>query len=242
MILHDWQADYGHYRTLGREQWAWEFLRRNPDYQADYQRFIAIWRALEADYGAPPARDFLRWKADPRAYGPLPGESDGALDGATGELCTGDDERVFIECWLGAKWGFHKFPPDPRLDTPGREALSFRPPPPAPPREAQDPYRLDFAFDLSLPLAPQLDSARLRLASRVAELRRAGLAAPRAVANECAHWQTLLRVLDADAAGVPTAQRIAAGLIEDEGHGARLRAQALAMTRAGYRDILRLAD
>ena len=39
---------------LTRDQWAWEFLRRNPDYQRDYRAFIAIWRALEADYGAPP--------------------------------------------------------------------------------------------------------------------------------------------------------------------------------------------
>ncbi len=51
-------------------QWAWEFLRRNPEYQADYREFISTWRALEAVYGAAPQRDFQRWQRDPRATRP----------------------------------------------------------------------------------------------------------------------------------------------------------------------------
>jgi hypothetical protein len=27
---------------LTRDQWAWEFLRRNPDYRADYRQFIGL--------------------------------------------------------------------------------------------------------------------------------------------------------------------------------------------------------
>ena len=42
---------YARCAGLTRDQWAWEFLRRNPDYRRDYRAFIAIWRALEADYG-----------------------------------------------------------------------------------------------------------------------------------------------------------------------------------------------
>ena len=121
--------------SLTRDQWAWEFLRRHPGYQADYRRFIAVWRALEADYGAPPHRDFARWKRDPRAYGPLPG--DDGLDAARGELCTVDDDRVLLECWMGAKWGFYKFPLDPaRTTAPGPDELAWRPPPAAEPRGA----------------------------------------------------------------------------------------------------------
>lgn len=67
--MSDQQDAYSHCTGLTRDQWAWEFLRRNPDYQADFRRFIALWQALEADYGAPPNRDFQRWKRDPRAYG-----------------------------------------------------------------------------------------------------------------------------------------------------------------------------
>ncbi|MBW8328261.1 MAG: hypothetical protein K0M48_03620, partial [Thiobacillus sp.] len=140
---------YSYCASLTRDQWAWEFLRRNPDYQRDYQAFIAIWRALEADYGTPPNRDFSRWKRDPRAYGPLPGDDELATPG--GELCTVDDDRVLLECWMGAKWGFHKFPLDPACIAPAPDELSWRPPP-QPDVPAEPPYRLDLTFDLSLPL------------------------------------------------------------------------------------------
>lgn len=216
---------YAYCAGLTRDQWAWEFLRRNPDYRADYRRFIVLWQALEADYGAPPARDFQRWKQDPRAYGPLPGEAE--LAAPSGELCVGDDERVLIECWMGAKWGFYKFPIDPeRSVPPGPDELSWRPPP-QPASPIGEPYRLDVSFDLSLPLPPQLEAARFRLVSRASELRRRGLAAPMTVANQRARWTRMLRLLDGDEA-------------QNEENAALLD-EARAMVRAGYLDILRLA-
>ncbi len=159
---------YAYCATLTRDQWAWEFLRRNPQYQADYTQFIAIWRALEADYGAPPNRDFTRWKQDPRAYGPLDAATTETLNPISGDLCIGEDDRVFIECWMGAKWGFHKFPLDPERVVPGPDELSWRPPPQSD-VEVGEPYRLDIRFDLSLPLPPQLDAAKFRLVCRGAE-------------------------------------------------------------------------
>lgn len=216
--------DYAHCTALTRDQWAWEFMRRNPDYQADYRRFITLWRALEADYGIPPQRDFTRWKQDPRAYGPLPGDTELAAPG--GELCTVDDDRVLLECWMGAKWGFYKFPLDPACSIPpGPDALSWRPPPVLP-KDAV--YRLDISFDLSLPLPPQLDAAKFRLVRRAAELRRQGLAAPRTVANQRASWTRMLRLLDGDEA--PNAENAA------------LLSEAQVMAERGYRDILHLAD
>jgi hypothetical protein len=216
---------YAHCAALTRDQWAWEFLRRNPDYQRDYRAFIAIWRALEADYGAPPKRDFSRWKLDPRAYGPLPGDAELAAPG--GELCTVDDERVLLECWMGAKWGFHKFPLDPERIAPVSDELSWRPPaqPDAP---AEPPYRLDLTFDLSLPLPPQLEAAKFRLVSRAAELRRQGFAAPKTVANQRARWIAMLRLLDGDA--------------EPDADSAELLDEARALVAGGHFEILRLAD
>jgi hypothetical protein len=213
--------DYAHCASLTRDQWAWEFLRRNPAYQADYRQFIALWHALEADYGAPPHRDFPRWKLDPRAYGPLPGAA--ALGSPSGELCLGDNEQVLLECWMGAKWGFYKFPLDPARTAPGTDELSWRPPPQADaPVEA--PWRLDLAFDLSLPLPPQLEAAKFRLVSRAAELRRQGHAMPRSVANQREHWAALLRQLDGIDPPEPA-----------------LMEAAHTMAAGGYRDILRLA-
>ena len=213
---------YSYCASLTRDQWAWEFLRRNPDYQLDYRAFIAIWRALEADYGAPPNRDFSKWKRDPRAYGPLPGDAE-----LSGELCTVDDDRVLLECWMGAKWGFHKFPLDPARTAPAPDELSWRPPP-QPDTPVEQPYRVDLTFDLSLPLPPQLDAAKFRLVSRAAELRRQGLAAPKTVANQRERWIAMLRLLD----GAAVADTDSADLLDE--------AQTLAA--GGYREILRLAQ
>lgn len=213
---------------LTRDQWAWEFLRRNPDYRDDYRRFMEIWRTLEAAYGAPPQRDFQRWKRDPRAYGPLPGN--GELAAPTGELCVVEDDRVLLECWMGAKWGFYKFPLDPAHGAPSPDELSWRPPSPLEPRSTDDPLRVDITFDLALPLPPQLDAAKFRLVGRAAELRRTGVSAPLTVANQRAHWSALLRVLDAAAAGESL-----------NANGAALLDEARTMTQRGYLDILRLA-
>jgi hypothetical protein len=219
---------YAHCARLTRDQWACEFLRRNPDYRRNYQAFIAIWRALEADYGTPPQRDFSRWKRDPRAYGPLPGDAE--LVTPSGELCMVDDDRVLLECWMGAKWGFHKFPLDPARTTPAPDELSWRPPP-QPDTPVDAPYRLDISFDLSLPLPQQLEAAKFRLISRAAELRRQGLAAPKTVADQRSRWMRLLSLLDAEAAGEEVAETDAPLLHE-----------AKAMARDGYLGILRLAD
>ncbi|MBZ0069053.1 MAG: DUF6499 domain-containing protein [Thiobacillus sp.] len=214
--------------TLTRDQWAWEFLRRNPDYQSDYRQFITLWRALEAEYGAPPHRDFVRWKQDPRAYGPLDHSASETLDNVSGDLCVGEDDRVFIECWMGAKWGFHKFPVDPARVAPGPDELSWRPPPALEPRPDGDPYRLDIAFDLSLPLPPQLEAAKFRLVSRTSELRRTGLTAPITVASQRTHWTGMLRLLD--------------GVAAPDAESASLLDEARALVAGGYQELLRLAD
>lgn len=223
--MSDQQDAYSYCTGLTRDQWAWEFLRRNPDYRRDYQAFIAIWRALEADYGAPPNRDFSRWKRDPRAYGPLPGEAE--LAAPSGELCVGDDDRVMLECWMGAKWGFHKFPLDPARSAPAPDELSWRPPP-QPDAPADAPYRLDLTFDLSLPLPPQLEAAKFRLVSRAAELRRQGFAAPKTVANQRERWTAMLCLLD--------------GVAAPDTDTADLLGEAQALVKGSYREILRLAE
>lgn len=216
---------YAYCDTLTRDQWAWEFLRRNPDYRRDYLAFITLWRALEAAYGAPPNRDFSRWKRDPRAYGPLPGNAE--LATPSGEQCTVDDERVLLECWMGAKWGFYKFPLDPARVAPAPNELSWRPPPAPATRSTADPYRLDIAFDLSLPLPPQLEAAKFRLVSRASDLRRIGLAAPKTVANQRERWTAMRHLLDGAAA--PVAETT------------ELLGEVRTLVIGGYREILRLA-
>lgn len=205
-------------QTLDIGQWAWEFLRRNPDYQNDYREFITIWQALEAEYGAPPSRDFFRWKNDPRASRPAwdPSQS-------TGAACTTDDEdKQLIECWMGAKWGFYQFPQNPALAAWELEsAINWRPAPgfrfDRPAHQGTD---AQLVFDLTLPLPAQLESAKQWLISKQAAMRRQGVAAPRTLQNQQAHWIKLLEALDSQSG--------------------KLLQEAREMARHGYREILYL--
>jgi hypothetical protein len=134
---------------------------------------------------------------------------------------------VLLECWMGAKWGFHKFPLDPDRIAPAPDELSWRPPPPSD-GAVEAPYRVDITFDLSLPLPPQLEAAKFRLVSRAAELRRQDLAAPKSVANQRARWTTMLCLLD----GAAVADADAPDLL----------GEAQALVEGGYRELLRLAE
>lgn len=199
-------------------QWAWEFLRRNPAYQADYREFIQTWQALEADYGAPPHRDFPRWKNDPRASRPA---WDPAL--GTGAACVTDEEdKQLIECWMGAKWGFYQFPQDPHLAAWQLESpVNWRPPPGYRfDRPALSASEMQLTFDLALPLPAQLEAAKTWLAGRQAALRRQGQAVPHSLMNRRGYWAELLAAWDGQS-------------------GARLD-EARAMVERGYREIPRL--
>lgn len=199
-------------------QWAWEFLRRNTDYQADYREFIATWQALEAEYGAPPNRDFSNWKNDPRASRPA-----WDPEQMTGAACTTDDEdRQLIECWMGAKWGFYQFPQNPALPAWELESpVNWRPAPGFRfDRPVESGTDAQLVLDLTLPLPAQLEAAKQWLIGRQAALKRQGLAAPRTLQNQRDHWARLLNALDTNSG--------------------ELLEEAQKMTRSGYREILHL--
>ncbi len=218
-------------------EWAWQFLRRNPGYQSDYAWFIATWRALEADYGAPPQRDFFRWRQDPRAW-----RAETELGACAADACPGEADQVLIECWMGAKWGLRKFPPDPALERPEpgveldwreqalavREVAAIEDP-------SSEPGTLTLAFDLGLPLAAQLDDARVRLVARRRALERAGALPERTVRAAGPRWTCWLRLLDGAAAGAKL-DELAAALRLDDAAGELVKARA--MTISGYRRIL----
>ncbi len=235
----DWQ-DAGGYEfepPLTRAEWAWQFLRRNPEYRADYAWFIATWRALEADYGAPPRRDFFRWRQDERAW-----RAESEIAGCGAETCPGENEQVLIECWMGAKWGFAKFPIDPEVvrPAPGLE-LDWR----APSLEVTEvlpgeesscpPETMALVFDLALPLAPQLDLARIRLVARQRTLEKTGRLPARSLRAASASWTRWLRLLDGAAVGA-SVQELARVL--QLGDPAAELETARRMTTSGYRRIL----
>jgi len=235
VIHRNWRRleEYDFCDALTREQWAWEFLRRNRDYRREWRRFIETWRALEADYGRPPNRDFCAWKNDPRAW--VPAEECGEGD------CRIDGGKVLIECALGARWGFHKFPPDPADDDPvGEGRLTWRPLPPEPLPEAGQAWRpgletMALVFDLSLPLKSQLEQARRQLQMEAARRRRQGLV-PKRVATLKEEWKGLLRLIDAEAAD----ERADLFMLEPRGDADSQWRRARAMMNGGYLRILRL--
>jgi len=116
--------DYAIYQNSSPELIAWQFLRRNPDYQQDYSWFMSLWIQLETVYGAPPHRDFDSWKKDSRAYRSereiYNTENNSTNTSANSNVgdCASQDDNLLIECWMGSKWGFYKFPIDPKIENP----------------------------------------------------------------------------------------------------------------------------
>ena len=188
---------------LTREQWAWEFLRRNPGYRLAWAAFSDTWRDLEAAYGSPPHRDFPAWRLDPRAWVP-------ASECPEGE-CRIDQDKVLIECALGARFGFHKFPPDPADDDPvGAGRLTWRE---TPQDQVLDlgpgelaalgsmPALVALGFDLSRPLRGQLEQAKRYLQMVQRRRVRDGSVTLATVAGLGHQWTCALRLLDAEEAG-----------------------------------------
>lgn len=199
MIVPDWidENAYRFTKRLTASQWAWEFLRRNPAYRDQWQTFIMTWRELEAAYGKPSQRDIAAWKRDPRAWVPA--------KECAGSDCKVDGDKVLIECALGARWGFYKFPPDPADDDPvGEGRLTWREVESVPclvgvdencHRESVE--NVQVSFDLALPLVAQLLSAKRQLQIEQRRRIKSGLIlSPRITA----HGESLrrqLRLLDA---------------------------------------------
>lgn len=212
------QQHYRHTQTLDAKGWAWELLRRNPEYQQAYAEFIATWQALENDYGQRPQRDFFRWKQDPRAYQQAPqcrpGESIEQWQQRSGQDC------VLIECAFSARWGLKKFPPDPSLNAAQLgDKLDWQPLPQLAhiigPQDHDPLHQIDgqiaLGFDLRAPLRDQLEQAKRFLIARQRHLQKRQGLNLRSVASESPRWLNAIRLLDATQAQA-SPQQIAASL------------------------------
>jgi len=236
-------VDYAVTETLSLGQWGWEFLRRNRTYREDWVWFQSAWETLESRYGKPPNRNFQRWEADPLAWRQV-------MDDDCGE-CRIDQDSVLIECWMGAKWGFYKFPMSPDTDAPViGEQLTWRETDwPAVEVNAdcadylgEPVHKVALGFDLELPLRPQLETAKRYLQARQLRLRRTGECVARTLESQRGRWRLMLSLLDAQAAGVDDISlrnwlepRLATGEEFD-----LLCAEATALVSGDYRELLRI--
>ncbi len=238
-VIRDWkQADtYASMQHLSGAQWAWEFLRRNATYQLEWSAFNDVWQQLEAAYGRPPDRDFCAWKADPRAWVTVESCAEGD--------CRIDGDKVLIECALGARWGFYKFPPDPREDDPvGDERLTWRETrQPVGPIVAADvdwfaaPAHFALGFDLSLPLPDQIEQAKRILQAEQRRRLRAGLIRSPSAGRRAEEYRVMLRLLDAD--GVSASDDELASISQ---HWEHMLEHARSLQDAGYRHLPLLQD
>ena len=97
------------------------------------------------------------------------------------------------------------------------------------------PERVALGFDLGLPLEPQIEAARRKLATLRHALNRGGCLPPLTPARGAAIWTVWLRLLDGLGAGATEAELEAA-------LGPIRIADARAMACHGYRRILRMQD
>lgn len=236
----DWrkEADYAFTARLDAAGWAWQFLRRCPQYRTDFIWFATTWRMLEADYGEAPRRDFFHWRQDPRAW-----RAETEIAGCGTDVCPGENDQVLIECWMGAKWGFRKFPLDPAIDFP--EELAWREQPIGVEVISVEqiatlaPERIALAFDPSLPLDAQLDSARRELALIRHGLAKHNRLPPLTIRQGAPIWKTWLRLMDGLEAGARLPE---IGRELDLADPIKESGEAFVMRERGYRRILMLPD
>jgi hypothetical protein len=227
---------YAFTAQLNADQWAWEFLRRNPVYRQEWQAFIATWHELVACYGKPAQRDITAWNRDPRAW--VPAASCEQSD------CRVDGDKVLIECAMGARWGFYKFPPDPADDDPvGDNRLVWRPvtfdPPVLEIAEAvTDSDRFTaLVFDLELPLAVQLEQAKRHLQIEQRQRILAGSIKKPRISEHRDRLTLNLRLLDGVESNA-TREELCVLLDLSEHEFAQALEESLALRDEGYRQLL----
>jgi hypothetical protein len=182
----DWRkaAEYRFPRSLPNHRWAWEFLRRNPDYRKDWASVLARYLANPGDYFDPGqnAAQYAQQVSADDSWNPLP-----------------EHPNFFLPADESAKWSLCDIV-NPATDDPGFLAFDLqlggvlffkREGSPVHLGGAQYPWTF---FNLNLPSKPQLETARRMLA---AEQKRQGIN-PVLVKHHRKLWPRYLRLLDAE--------------------------------------------
>lgn len=216
----DWtkEADYPFDKDTPLAEWAWEFLRRNPSYRADFSEWQQRIEALKKD-------DPSGWKNSPEARvlvpEPLPGENMGPWAFRCAD--NGEKARILsLEQFYAERWGLKGRLADP--DKPWNKRIQFLPHSPYPRiiiTEAdvwgivsehetenggsvvavRDGVAL-IAIDLTANLDRQFRTAKNLLADNLSRLPPAP--STHSGRNRMDKWKRYLRVLDAEAVNAAT--------------------------------------
>jgi hypothetical protein len=199
--LPNWRnaAEYHFPPDFPAHRWAWEFLRRNPDYRKDWASVLARYLANPGDYFDPgqSAAQYAQQVSADDSWNPLP-----------------EHPNFYLPADESAKWSLYDMV-NPATDDPGFLAFNIqfgflffkREGAPVYPGGAQYPWAF---FNLNLPLKPQLETARRML---TAEQKRQGIN-PGQVKHHRKLWPRYVRLLDAEIDG-RTPTQTADGLVEE---------------------------
>jgi hypothetical protein len=178
------RTEYEFDDRLDRARWAWEFMRRNSEYRADYAESKAAWKAIPRDGHS----HIYRGESAERALAADElSRKLGAKWGQRGPIWDPSSDQV--PPWFGA------FPIEPDAD----EVDSYY-------RESepgglleQVPEFVTLTFDARMPIPPQLERA-----GAIIEARQLQVGTESTVNKGLYIWPTYLRLLDALEAGAST--------------------------------------
>lgn len=216
----DWQkiGDYNYTKNLGREGWAWEFLRRNPDYIDDYKTYRQTFFELESKYGPWNSADKEAWRKDPKSHFFVPGKNDGESITQWRERCyaSGCEPKIYcLESWHAKKWQLARmyspecpYSPQIQFTDPWPKIISYdslddyfyTPDEPHAPAQ-QVPEKCLLGFDLTLPIGRQLKEAKTILTKAQKCLQENKSIPSTKTKEHSALWDTYLRILDAKKTG-----------------------------------------
>jgi hypothetical protein len=247
----DWRtgAEYPDPRHTGVSQWAWEFLRRNPNYKADWRRYADTCERLRAKYGSkidgePTAFAFEREDVSACEYQPRRRvrESEAAW-----RRRVRNGSVMPLGHYYADKWGIDAAaPPDPSstafrafwLSSKGKvRVIRYKPA-----VRARSQILLHLEYDLTRPLQPQFSAAQRYLTEKQKKLIAQGVLDTRALgrARRGMDYLRYLRVLDGLEEGA-NASAIAQALFPGEDADSRDRkmrktiVEARRLRDSGYR-------
>ena len=204
--------EYPKRKSTSLVRFAWEFLRRNPDYQKDWAEYLSVCRDVIPEYD-PHVQlsddDAAKLESDQAFTRYNPPRLDGENEVSWLER-VGSGSELSLPDWYAEKWGLVTFL-DPFFDY-GKVpfAISFKNSPRVckvrvlncPASEHAQKERLKqetLKFDYTLPIQPQIEAAKKYLESAQKRLIKQGVVKACQIKVVREQWVDYLRLLDAEA-------------------------------------------
>lgn len=227
-VIADWRdsSQYQFPQRMSAPAWAWEFLRRNPDYQADYRTYLqCLLRVVpDAEIDTKTASctlsdaqlDLVETSESMCRYEPERHDGENEQDWL---LRVNKGSATPLDSWLGRKWGIERIVSPyikyRRLDIRFEKSSVTVSQVFAAWGGFGDRSKMALAFDLTMPIAQQIEAAeRWLLSAQRTRSEKGEFTAPASVRMHADKYPLYLRTFDAVTSGA-TREEIAAELAPD---------------------------